>query len=359
MSGPGVPDDQSGTEGSGHGPVPQPNPPQSYLPPQMPQQMPQQMPPQLPDPHGPGSDRRERTLPEASAWTALLSAVPWFFWSLILVIWIAGAIGFKWGWIVLALWVLSGALIFVPSTEELLAKHLFRLRKPTLVEMQRIGPVWQQLLRRAGTTEGRFALWVQESEEVNATPTPGHTVAMTRWALYTLPPQHLEAVLAHELSHHLGGRAWLSLINFWYSIPARGGLIVARAVARLMRRVPALGCIIGAFMVMAYVGIVLAAFTFGHGYIWPVLFLTPFIAPPFLAWLNRWHVKEADRKAAALGYGTTLVQVLYGWQMQHQQEAGRELSRRAQVMASAPSLVERVHAIEQAGGIPPAAWESR
>ncbi|WP_185759590.1 M48 family metalloprotease [Kribbella jejuensis] len=275
---------------------------------------------------------------------------------MVLVVWVAGAIGFGWGWIVIAVWILSGALIFAPSTEELLAKHLFRLRKPTLIEQQRLAPVWHQLLQRAGVVHGRFSLWIQESDEVNATPTPGHTVGVTRWALYTLPPQHLEAALAHELSHHLGGRAWLSLIDFWYSIPARGGLIVVRAVARLMRRVPALGCVIGGFMVMAYAGIVLAAITFGHGYVWPILFLTPFIAPPLLAWLSRWRVKEADKKAAMLGYGTTLVQVLYGWQMQHQQSLGRDGSRRAQVMSSTPSLVERVHTIEQAAGIPPAAW---
>lgn len=349
MTGPGDPYDQNGAAGSGQGPVPPPNPPgQGFLPPQVPQQ--------LPGPADAQSDRRGRGLPEASAWTALLSAVPWFFWSLVLVVWVAGAIGFEWGWIVLVLWILSGGLIFVPSTEELLAKHLFRMRKPTLIEQQRLAPVWHQLLHRAGVTHGRFSIWIQESDEVNATPTPGHTVAVTRWALYTLPPQHLEAALAHELSHHLGGRAWLSLIDFWYSIPARGGLIVVRAVARLMRRVPALGCVIGGFMVMAYAGIVLAAITFGHGYLWPVLFLTPFIAPPLLAWLSRWRVKEADRKAAMLGYGATLVQVLYGWQMQHQQNLGREASRRSQVMSSTPSLVERVHAIEQASGIPPAAW---
>ncbi|MET9310455.1 M48 family metalloprotease [Kribbella sp. NPDC003505] len=282
--------------------------------------------------------------------------MPWFFWSLVLVIWIAGAIGFDWGWIVIVAWVLSGALVLLPSTEDSMARYLFRLRKPTLVEQQRLGPVWQQLLRRAEVPDGMFSLWIQESDEVNATPTPGHIVGVSRWALYTLPPQHLEAALAHELSHHLGGRAWLSLISFWYSIPARFGLIAARAVARVMRRVPALGCIIGGFLVLAYAGMALAAFTFGRGYIWPILFLTPFVAPPFLAWLNRWHVKQADRKAALLGYGTTLVQVLYGWQMQHQQMLGRDTNRRTQVMSSSPSLIQRVQTIEQAGDIPPQAW---
>ena len=265
-------------------------------------------------------------------------------------IWVAGVIGFGWGWIVVGLWILSGAVVFLKPVEDLIARYLFRLRRPTLVEQQRVGPAWRQLLQRAGVDEGRFSLWVQESDDVNATPTPGHTVAITRWALYTLPPSHLEAALAHELSHHLGGRAWLSLLNFWYSIPARCGLIAVRAIARLMVKVPAVGCVIGSFIVMAYAGIVLAVITFSSGYIWPFLFITPFIAPPFLAWLSRWQVKQADRRAARMGYGGTLVQVLYGWQMQHQQTLGREVSRRAQIMSSTPSLVERVHTLEQANG---------
>ncbi|GAA0604613.1 M48 family metalloprotease [Kribbella sandramycini] len=353
MIGPGEPDNQPGAEepNTAWGAIPpgQPGPPNVR---------PQQPWGQVPIPFGQQNDGQapRQRLPEPSAWTALLSAVPWFFWSLVLVVWVANAVGFPRGWIVVGLWILSAGLIFLPATEDLLARYLFRLRRPTQVEMQRLGPPWQQLLHRAATPEGRFVLWIQESDEVNASPTPGHTVAVTRWALYTLPPQHLEAALAHELSHHLGGRAWLSLINFWYSIPARGGLIVVRAIAGLMRRVPALGCAVVGFLVLAYAGIALVVFTFDHGYIWPFIYLTPFVAPPLLALLSRWQVKEADRKAALLGYGPHLVQALYGWQMQHQDSMGRETSRRAQVMSSTPSLIERVHTIERAGGVPPQTW---
>ena len=46
------------------------------------------------------------------------------------------------------------------------------------------------------------------------TPTPGQRSAVTRWAFYTLPPTHLEAALAHELGHHLGGGDWVSLLEF-------------------------------------------------------------------------------------------------------------------------------------------------
>lgn len=350
MTGPGNHDEHNGAwpQGSGPGPAQPPNPamPPGSVPPQW-----AQLPPAGGSQGGPAASRPRPSvvLPEASAWTALLAAVPWFFWSLVLVTWIAGAIGFGWGWIVVAIWILSGAVSFLPVTEDLMARYLFRLRKPTLVEQQRLGPAWHQLLQRAGIREGRFSLWIQESDDVNATPTPGHIVSTTRWALYTLPPAHLEAALAHELSHHLGGRAWLSMLSFWYSIPARCGLIAARGVARLIRRVPAVGCLIVGFLVMAYVGLALAVFALGYGRIWLFLYLTPFIAPPFLAWLNRWHVKQADRRAAQMGYGETLVQVLYGWQMQHQQTLGRETSRKDQVMSNTPALTERVSTLEQAG----------
>lgn len=341
MTGPGDPNQQDGVWGQ-----------DSWRPAeQQPPIGPGQVPPpwaQLP----PGSasqaaDGQQRRLPEVSAWGNVVAAAPWFFWSLILMIWIGGIFGYPAGWIVVGAWILSGAVVVVEPMEGVLARYLFRLRRPTLIEQERLAPVWRQLHARSGTNPERFRLWVQESDDANATPTPGHVVAVTRWALYTLPPRHLEAALAHELSHHLGGRSWLSLLGFWYSIPARAGLIAARAIARLVRKVPAVGCGVLAFLALAWIGLSLAAVVGGAGFVWPLVYLTPFVAPPFLAWVNRWHVKEADRRAAAMGYGPTLVQVLYGWQHQHQQNLGRETSRRQQVMSNTPTLVDRVHTLEQ------------
>jgi Zn-dependent protease with chaperone function len=237
-------------------------------------------------------------------------------------------------------------VVFFRPVEDLIARYLFRLRKPTLIEHQRLAAVWQQLSQRAGVDAAKYSLWIQESDEVNASPTPGHTVAVTRWALYTLPASHLEAALAHELSHHLGGRSWLSLLGFWYSIPARCALIAVRALVRLMRAVPAVGCVVGGFFFLAYLGIWLAVLTFGDNIVLPLLFLTPLVAPPILAWLGRQEVRQADRRAAGMGYGRTLVQVLYGWQVQHQQTLGREAGRRAQLMSSTPSVMERVQTLE-------------
>lgn len=279
--------------------------------------------------------------------TALAAAVPWFFWSLCVVAWLGGFLGFTVGWIVVAVWVLSGVVTLFRPMEELTARYLLRLRLPTLIEQQRLAPAWYQVAQRAGVDPTRFTIWIQESDDANATPTPGHTIAVTRWALYTLPVRNLEAVLAHELSHHLGGRAWLSLLSFWYSIPARVTLIGVRALGRLMRKIPALGCAVTAFLVFAYAGILLAVIIFGNGYLWPFLFLTPFIAPPILAWLSRWQVKQADRKVVQLGYAPSLVQVLQGWQMQHQQTLGQRGTRRSEFMSGRPALVDRVHVLEQ------------
>ncbi|MFC9693185.1 M48 family metalloprotease [Kribbella sp. NPDC056951] len=230
--------------------------------------------------------------------------------------------------------------------EEFLARYLFRLRLPTLVEEQRLRPIWRQVTGRAGVSEERYAIWIQEADEPNAVPTPGHLVGLTRWALYTLPPSHLEAVLAHEIGHHLGGRDWLSLLSFWYSIPARCALIGMRALGRLMKSVPAVGCVVVGFVLIGYVGVLVAVLTFDDSLVLPFLFLTPLVAPPILAWLGRREVLQADRRAAAMGYGATLIQVLYGWQLQHQQMVGRDTNRRSRLMSSAPSPAERVRALE-------------
>jgi Zn-dependent protease with chaperone function len=277
---------------------------------------------------------------------------PWLFWSLIVVSWIASIIGFGYGWIIVVLWLLSGALVLVRPIEVAIARYLLRLRQPTIVELQRINPVWSQVAQRAGVDPARYSLWVQESDDVNAQPAPGHTVALTTWSLYNLPASHLEAVLAHEVSHHLGGRDWLSLLSFWYSIPARCALWAVRGLARLMKAVPAVGCVVVGFLTLGYLGLLLTILIFDESFVLPLLFLTPFIAPPILAWFARREVKQADRRAAAMGYGPTLVQVFYGWQVQHQNMPGRDATRRSQVMSSTPSIADRVRMLE---GLTPSA----
>ena len=194
----------------------------------------------------------------------------------------------------------------------------------------------------------RYSLWIQDSDDVNATPTPGHTVAVTRWALYTLPPAHLEAVLAHELSHHLGGRAWLSLLSFWVldscSLCADRRSSVGPADAASRRRM----C-----RSLASCCLPIPASSSPSSRSVTVT-CRPCCSSPRLSrrQFSRGSTAAGHAcrsRAALMGYGATLIQVLYGWQIQHQQMLGREVtSRRSQLMSSTPSLVERVQTLERA-----------
>jgi hypothetical protein len=322
MTSPGNPSDQNGAwangpwqaaESQNSGPHPHGTPPAEGTGPF--NQLPPYSPRQLPGSSDDASRARSSSgRIEVSAAETLLSMAPWLFWSLIVVSWIASIIGFGYGWIIVGLWLLSGALVLVRPIEDFIARHVFRLRQPTIVEQQRIEPVWRQLAQRAHVDPARYSLWLQESEEINALPTPGRTIA---------------------------------LLSFWYSIPARCALWSVRGLARLMKAVPAVGCVVVGFLTLGYLGLLLTILIFDESFVLPLLFLTPFVAPPILAWLGRREVSRADRRAAAMGYGAALVQVLYGWQFQHQGMLGREASRRSQLMSSAPSIADRVRMLER------------
>ena len=94
------------------------------------------------------------------------------------------------------------------------------LRSPTEAECLRLGDAWSAVTKAAGVDPSDYSLWVQKSRKINAYAAAGHTVAVTEAAVQNLSPAQLEAVLAHELGHHLGGHAWASLLRYWYSLPA-------------------------------------------------------------------------------------------------------------------------------------------
>jgi hypothetical protein len=62
----------------------------------------------------------------------------------------------------------------------------------------------------------RCRVWIHEGPQTTAPATVGRTVAVTNWSLFMLPQRHLEAVLAHELAHHLALPPRVSLSS-WLS----------------------------------------------------------------------------------------------------------------------------------------------
>jgi Zn-dependent protease with chaperone function len=278
----------------------------------------------------------------------LLPALNWFFWSFVVVFWVAGFTGLEDGvWIAVGLWLMSGAAILWRPVEDFLAKVMFRLRQPTMAEAARLAPLWESVAARASIEATAYKLWIQDSDEISAVATTGHSVAVTRWSLYTLPPSHLEAVLAHELAHHLGGRSLLSRLGLWYSLPSRAALAVMRLLLKLIRAVPVLGCLIVGFLLVAYLGVIVAIIMFNESLLTPLLYLTPALAAPILAWLSRWSEQNADETAAELGYGARLIEVFYGWQVRGQESGRPQSGLHSNLLSTHPKVAERIRALEK------------
>ena len=154
-------------------------------------------------------------------------------------------------------------------------------------------------------------LFVQESRSPNAFAAGGRVVAVTREAL-RLPPRHLEAVLAHELGHHLGAHPVVSTLAWWFALPARGAAYLLRQAFRFVRyaarALATYGDALGAIGALLIALILLAALAYVS--VW--LVLLPLVSP-LVAWASRLAEYRADRTAQQLGYGTALAEVLRAW----------------------------------------------
>ncbi|OLR90315.1 peptidase M48 [Actinokineospora bangkokensis] len=240
-------------------------------------------------------------------------------------------------WVIPVLWVVSGAVVLIPAFDSLLARRLFSMREPSARDLQRLEPAWQSVCRTAGVNPDRYRLWIEGSQGLNAFAAGGRTVAVTRRAL-ELPPPMLEAVLAHELGHHVHGHARVSLLGWWYSLPARGAILlvglVAKGILAVGRSFSRHG---GAAVALASVLLVLllaAAVVFLN----PWLLLIPVMAPVMAA-VARAGEYRADQAAASLGYGVALQDLLKGWVAG---SGGEKRTWRARVLASHPAAVDRV-----------------
>jgi len=134
----------------------------------------------------------------------------------------------------------------------------------------------------AGVDPNRYRVWIHEGSEATAPATPGTTVAVTSWAVYVLPPRHLEAVLAHELAHHLAISRLPSLLLYWLTLPARlmGKVILfglRHRVLSILVKVVTGFLLIGVLGVWVFLG-------FNH---YVVFMLSPFLAPLVVPWSAR------------------------------------------------------------------------
>lgn len=315
---------------------------------------------------GSAAPQRLRRRVHVSTAATLALAIPWFLVSVAVVASVAGMFAPDSNTVILAavgVFVLSGGLAFYGPTEDVLAKVMFRFRRPTMHEQRRLDQVWGNVAQAAGVDERRYRLWVQDSQEPNAYATSGHVVAVTRAAL-DLPPNHLAAVLAHELGHHLGGHAWARLLTYWYSIPGR---LVVRIWYWINYVIFAVltGFSAGAagVAVGGRAGVNLTGCLFGFairmfGLLWMLMIawvlysihpaaLLLLAIPVVLAWFGRHGEKFADRIAADLGYGQAMIEVLYGWLNSGHDHARSQRGWRANLFATHPTCASRIQALEK------------
>lgn len=127
---------------------------------------------------------------------------------------------------------------------------------------------------------------------------------MTRTAL-ACPPHQFEALLAHELGHHLGGHSKVGILTAWYQKPA--------AIAA--NHVPVIGRVIAlSFYANASIG--------------------------------RQSELKADLSAARLGYGPALLQLFNGWQAEGHDDAQKNLKLLERVASSHPPVHKRIRNLE-------------
>lgn len=114
-------------------------------------------------------------------------------------------------------------LLFIPKLDRLQIWLFARdTRDPTPEERSVLQPVWEQALTRTGKGRHRaYRLRISDLKMVNAFAVGGSVVVVTRYALTNLPASQLEAVLIHELGHHIGLHPVMLLAREWLMYPIR------------------------------------------------------------------------------------------------------------------------------------------
>ncbi|MFD9705553.1 M48 family metalloprotease [Lentzea sp. NPDC059081] len=278
---------------------------------------------------------------DLSAVSELLLAVPTVLSSLLVVTLLGKPVTPEVLWLFPVLWLVSGAVVLLPATDAVLALT-HRLRRPTRAEKQVLVPLLESVCDAAALDPRRYRLWVQDSREINAMAVGGRVVSVSTAAL-GLRPEQLEAVLAHELGHHLAGHARASLLRWWYELPARltvslvflvgWGVLVAGAALKTRL------AMVASLLAVAALAVVAVAAS-------PWVLLVPVIAP-LLALTSRRAELNADRVAAELGYGPLLLEVLQRWRNEGHDVIRARAGLKERMLASHPSCTSRISKLVQ------------
>ncbi len=232
---------------------------------------------------------------------------------------------FGWGvlWAVVVIWVLLGLVFLIPSLAHAIQAEVASNRAPTGVELTQLQRALGPVCTAGGIRPDVFRLRVAKMW-FNATYSSDSTVAVSADVLggaLFFPPTYVQAMVAHEVGHHVHRDQFLTGAVYWYLMPVHLVDRVVLAIARL----GAVGRLVGRF----------------------ILWLTASVTGPFrFLWgiSSRRREFMADAFAVACGYGRPLRELLA-----HRAALTREdlVPSTERLLDTHPSTADRIQRIDK------------
>lgn len=283
-----------------------------------------------------------------SRWVTALFAAPTTVLSA-LIVFVAERCGGPWvAAVIVGIWLFAGVVLFdaawfTPNRQSWAA--VLGYRRPVGQEAEILTAAWENVTHAPGLDGWPYSLWVQQSGLPNAYAAPTRIVAVTSWAIVSLRPRSLEAVLAHELGHHVGSDQRLRLLAAWSAIPVT---VVKRLAAVAGRPLGVLG---PAAMVIRFVlapvlcGALFPVVAAATGGPVALALCVLLVVEPFTAAARSRRAEfAADRFAAELGYGRDLAAALRRWQREYPPRTGL-FALRFRWFGTHPPVADRVRAL--------------
>ena len=196
-------------------------------------------------------------------------------------------------------------VLFSLPVQRIVFARMLGARQPTPHELLALQPAWNVVSQANHFLPNRFVLAVVDSNETNAFACGGHLLVVSSYAIEHLRQDQLTGVLAHELSHHMGGHTVALTISQWMSLPvvglARLGIWIRNSAQRATSKFTE-QYVAARFFVQALTTLLTAI---------SYLLLSGFKAAQVLnSKVGRASEYRADARAAQMGFGHELVSAL-------------------------------------------------
>lgn len=200
---------------------------------------------------------------------------------------------------------LFGVILFSRPVQRIVFARMLGARPPTSRELLALQPAWNIVSQANYFSSNRFVLAVVDSDETNAFACGGHLLVVSSYAIDHLKQDQLTGVLAHELSHHIGGHTIALTVAQWMSLPiislAKLGIWIRNYAQRVTSTFTE-RYIVARFFMHALASL-LTAISF--------LLLSGFSSAQALNnRIGRASEYRADARAAQMGFGHELVSAL-------------------------------------------------